>query len=408
MNKLYPNLVRAVVAAIQQIFNEKRYADKVIEKILKSNKKWGARDRAFIAESVYEIVRWWRLLLEISGVGYRETPRHLDEATIWQIFGTWWLYEGRSLPHWVEFERINSQQMQRTYDRVTDIRKIIQSIPDWLDELGEQALKDRWEIELEASNQLAQVVLRTNTLKTTRVALQKALYEAGIDTYPIKDYPAALVLKERRNVFGSELFKKGLFEIQDAGSQAIAEMLAVQPGMRVIDACAGAGGKTLHLAALMANQGRIIALDVVAGKLQELRKRARRAGISIVETRPIDNNKVIKRLTASADRLLLDVPCSGLGVLRRNPDAKWKLSPDFITQVQQMQANILANYSLMVKPGGQLVYATCSLLPSENEQQVEKFLHENKNRFKLLTERHLTPATHGFDGFYMAALERVR
>ncbi|MEM9982482.1 MAG: class I SAM-dependent methyltransferase, partial [Bacteroidota bacterium] len=341
MNKLYPNLVRAVVAAIQQIFNEKRYADKVIEKILKSNKKWGARDRAFIAESVYEIVRWWRLLLEISGVGYRATPQHFEEATIWQIFGTWWLYEGRQLPNWVEFERINSQQIQRTYDRVADIRKIIQSIPDWLDELGEQALKDRWEIELEASNQLAQVVLRTNTLKTKRVALQKALYEAGIDTYPVKDYPAALVLKERHNVFGNELFKKGFFEIQDAGSQAIAEMLAVQPGMRVIDACAGAGGKTLHLAALMENRGRIIALDVVAGKLQALRKRARRAGVSIIEARPIDNNKVIKRLTASADRLLLDVPCSGLGVLRRNPDAKWKLSPDFITQIQQMQASIL-------------------------------------------------------------------
>ena len=175
--------------------------------------------------------------------------------------------------------------------------------------------------------------------------------------------------------------------------------------MRVIDACAGAGGKTLHLAALMKNKGKLIAMDVEATKLTELQKRARRAGVSNLEIRTIDSSKTIKRLENSADRLLLDVPCSGLGVLKRNPDAKWKLSPEFIQNVRDLQQHILQDYCNMIKKQGLLVYSTCSILPSENEQQVERFLKNNEDKFELLEEKHHWPSD-GFDGFYMALFRR--
>jgi 16S rRNA (cytosine967-C5)-methyltransferase len=175
----------------------------------------------------------------------------------------------------------------------------------------------------------------------------------------------------------------------------------------VIDACAGAGGKTLHLAALMQNKGRIIALDTEQWKLDELQKRGRRGSVSNLETRTIDSSKVIKRLENSADRLLLDVPCSGLGVLKRNPDAKWKLSPEFIQNVMDLQQHILEDYCTMLKPGGIMVYSTCSILPSENQQQVEKFLEKQNEKFKLIHQRHCWPSE-GFDGFYMAKVERIQ
>jgi 16S rRNA (cytosine967-C5)-methyltransferase len=219
--------------------------------------------------------------------------------------------------------------------------------------------------------------------------------------------PDALVLKKRINVFQHPLFKEGYYEIQDAGSQCIAPFLQVEPGMRVIDACAGAGGKTMHLACLMENKGRLIALDVIEWKLGELRIRARRNGIGIIQTKVIDSTKVIKRLHGTADRLLLDSPCSGLGVLRRNPDAKWNLTPEFIENVKLTQAKILNDYTAMLRPGGKAVYATCSILPSENEQQVKSFLTRN-TEFKWLDERKITPATDGFDGFYMALLEKTK
>lgn len=158
--------------------------------------------------------------------------------------------------------------------------------------------------------------------------------------------------------------------------------------MRVIDACAGGGGKTLHLAALMQGKGTVIAMDVYARKLEELKRRARRAGASNIETRTIEGSKTIKRLEGKADRLLLDVPCSGLGTLRRNPDAKWKLSPEFLDEVTALQHEILSSYCRMVRVGGRLVYSTCSVLPRENERQVERFLSENPG-FRLLEQHSL-------------------
>lgn len=210
--------------------------------------------------------------------------------------------------------------------------------------------------------------------------------------------------KKKKNVFLTSAFKEGFFEVQDASSQKIAELLDVKEGMRVVDACAGAGGKTLHIAALMKNKGQIIALDIYEWKLAELKRRAKRAGAFNIETRFIDDNKVIKRLHNTADRLLIDAPCSGLGVLKRNPDSKWKIDEDFINRIKTEQENILQNYSKILKKGGKMVYATCSILPSENGEQVRKFLSEN-TEFALVKEECIMPSD-GYDGFYMALIAR--
>jgi 16S rRNA (cytosine967-C5)-methyltransferase len=176
----------------------------------------------------------------------------------------------------------------------------------------------------------------------------------------------------------------------------------------VVDTCAGAGGKTLHLAALMENKGQIIATDIYGNKLKELKRRAKRAGAHNIDPRAIDSTKVIKKLYGTADRVLIDSPCSGLGVLSRNPDAKWKLQPEFIDRLIKTQAEIIETYSRIVKPGGKMVYATCSVLPSENEKQVENFLKntEEGKKFKLVKEQKILSSETGFDGFYMALLEK--
>ena len=400
MTKLHPVLVKAVVQALQTIFAEGRHADKVIEQTLKSNPKWGSRDRAFIAESVYDIVRRYRLLYEIEGA----QPASL--ADWYRIFGIYHLLNEQELPPWVEFEGVKKSRIADKTAAFQQVRAIRESVPDWLDALGAAELGDQWDATLQALNQPAQVVLRANTLKTNREALAKQLAEEGVETAPFGD-GEALVVKKRQNLFTTKAFRDGLFEVQDGSSQLVAPFLDVQPGMRVIDACAGGGGKTLHLAARMQNKGSIIALDTEGWKLDALRKRATRAGASIIETRPIGNNKVVKRLYGSADRVLLDVPCTGLGVLRRNPDAKWKIDATFLDRVRQTQAQILQQYSAICKPGGKLVYATCSILPSENETQVARFLEANPTTFRLVAQQSILPQDEGFDGFFMALMERV-
>lgn len=395
--RLYRNLSEAVVENLHHIFSENRYADKVIERVLKQHPKWGARDRRFIAETTYDIVRWYRLFLEL-------TQASADDY--WSLFGAWCMWNKVDLPDWEELDGLSKSQFYERYDKAQHIRKIRESIPDWLDELGERELGKSWDQEIHALNEPAKVVLRVNTLKITRDGLQRLLNdEENIETQRLEDYPDALTLNERQNIFTRQAFKDGLFEVQDAGSQRIGAFLEVKPGMRVVDACAGGGGKTLHLAALMQNKGRIIAMDTEARKLDELKKRARRAGASdTIETRVIDSSKVIKRLENSADRLLLDVPCSGLGVLKRNPDAKWKLSVEFVEKVKTLQQEILQNYTSMVKPGGILVYSTCSVLPSENEKQVDTFLASHPT-FERLEKETLLPSA-GFDGFFMCRMRR--
>lgn len=404
--RLHPLLVQAVAEALMEIFREGRYADKVIATVLRSNPKWGKRDRAFIAENVYEVVRWYRLLQELAGMEEVATGQ-LTARQANLLLGVNLLLKEITLPAWTAFEGLDAGLVSNRLAQLRDsgARRIVQSLPDWLDDTCFGELADRWAAEIEALNRPAPVVLRVNTLKTDKSALQSQLAVQGWPSRETSLAPDALVLERQGNVFETSLFKAGHFEVQDAGSQCIAPFLQVEPGMRVIDACAGAGGKSLHLAALMKNKGSIIALDTEERKLEELRRRARRNGVHILQTRPIDSSKVIKRLHGSADRLLLDVPCSGLGVLRRNPDAKWKLSPAFMDSVRATQASILRDYPRMLAPGGLMVYATCSILPSENEAQVAAFLVKNPS-FELLSARSISPAEHQFDGFFMALIRK--
>lgn len=399
--KLFRSTSQAVIDALDEIFEGGRYADKVIEKVLKQNPKWGSRDRRFIAETTYDIVRWYRLLEELSGAD--STAGHHKDW--WAIFATWMHLQRIELPGWEEFSDLDFKEFDQRLKSINQVRKIRESIPDWMDELGEKELGNVWEKEIHALNEEARVVLRANRLRINRRDLQRVLDDEGVRTEPLTLSADALVLEQRQNVFQLQSFKEGLYELQDAGSQLIAPFLEVEPGMRVIDACAGAGGKTLHLAALMQNKGRILAMDTEEWKLEELKKRARRSGVGNIETRTIESSKTIKRLEKTADRLLLDVPCSGLGVLRRNPDAKWKLSQEFIDRIRHTQQSIISDYSKVVKPGGMMVYSTCSLLPSENEEQVKTFLSSGKADFELVGEKKIMPSD-GFDGFYMARLRR--
>ncbi|MDP3149679.1 MAG: RsmB/NOP family class I SAM-dependent RNA methyltransferase [Ignavibacteria bacterium] len=404
MTKLHRNICEGIIFNLDQIFFKKKFADKAIEQSLKSNKKWGSRDRKFIAETTYTIVRYWRMLNEMMGINAEENNDYL-----WKLFAGYLLWKNIPLPPWDEFSTINKEKISIEKNYKLDERKIKESIPDWLDELGERELGDRWDTEISALNKEAPVILRTNTLKISREALQRKFLEIGIQTFPLDFTNDALLVEQRQNLFQTPYFKEGYFELQDASSQLVANYLDVKPGMRVIDACAGAGGKSLHIAALMQNKGKVLALDTEEWKLNELKKRANRNGINIIETRTISSSKVIKRLADSANRVLLDVPCSGLGVLRRNPDAKWKLTNERIEELKLLQQKILESYSSMVKPNGKIVYSTCSILPSENEGQIERFFSSEMNRqkFKLIEERKISPATDGFDGFYISVLQRL-
>ena len=401
--RLHRNLVFATIDSLHIIFNEKKQADKVLKNTLKRDKRWGSRDRSFIAETTYDIVRWKRLYAEIA-----EVKEPFDRENLFRLFVVWATLRGIKLPDWPQFEGTPTRKIKGRFDELSKGRKLRESIPDWLDEHGLKELgKDRWEKELKHLNSQADVVLRVNTLKTNVQQLQNALRDQEIDTEPISGLENALVLKERANVFTTEQFKDGWFEVQDASSQQVAHLLNPKSGMRVVDACAGAGGKSLHIATLMENKGQIIAMDLYENKLNELKRRARRNGIHNLETRVIDSSKAIKKLIGKADKVLIDAPCTGLGVLKRNPDTKWKLQPEFLEEIKKTQQEILQSYSKMVKEEGELVYATCSILPSENHLQVKEFLSsENGKSFTLVKEETIFPSESGFDGFYMALLKK--
>ena len=401
--RLHRNLVFPVIDSIYDIFNDGIYADKAVEKALKRDKRWGARDRKFVAETIYELVRWMRLYAEIAQV---KPP--FSREKIWRIFAVWCVLKGIELPDWNQLKDVPKRRIKGRFDELTKTRKFRESIPDWIDDLGISELGETiWTKEIKAQNQQADVILRVNTLKIGKERLQKILATDDIQTQPVKGYPSALLLVERANVFKTEAFKKGFFEVQDGSSQLVAPYLEVEPGMRVVDACAGAGGKSLHIASLMENKGQIIAMDIYESKLKKLKIRAKRNGVHNIETRVIESTKAYKKLLQKADRVLIDAPCSGLGVLKRNPDAKWKLEPEFIENIKQVQQEVLQNYSKMVKPGGKLVYATCSVLPSENRQQVDFFLNsELGTDFQLVKDQSILAHQSGFDGFYMAQLQR--
>jgi 16S rRNA (cytosine967-C5)-methyltransferase len=394
--KLYPSHIDAIASALENIFGEGAYADREIARVLKEDKRRGSKDRAFIAENTYGVVRSYRLLRHLAG---GSKPKKREDW--WRLVGILLVLKDIDLPPWREFGEIKPEDIKKQLAEAQADRSLRESIPEWLDQLGEEQLGDLWTPTIASLNEQAPVVLRANRLKTTPSKLSQMLMQDEVGTRAIGQ--DALLVTERQNLFRTQAFREGLFEVQDYSSQQAARTLEVEPGHTVIDACAGAGGKSLHLAALMENKGKLISLDIHGSKLSELKRRAKRNGVSNLEIREITSTKVVKRLTGRADRLLLDVPCSGLGVLRRNPDAKWKLNQDFIDRVVIEQADILSRYSRMVKPGGKMVYATCSILPRENDDQVEAFLKSEAGAGWTLEHKHtFLPQVEGYDGFFVS------
>lgn len=394
--KLHPNILSSVIISLRKIFSEGAYADDIVRNLLQSNPKWGSRDRRFIAGSMYTIVRWWKRYLFIAETTEQDT---LCFEKVLSVY----LHEayGSDLETPLPIA-INEAKYQEQIAKAALIRAVNGSIPDWMDELCIKELgEDVWKKELAILNKEADVFIRVNTLKGNSKQTIDVLQKEGIESSSFGAYPETVKLAERKPLQRLASFLKGMYEIQDAGSQVIAHYLNPTPNAKVIDACAGAGGKSLHIAALMKNKGQIISMDIEAPKLKELERRAVRAGVDIIKTKTITNG-TIASLKNSADYVLLDVPCSGIGVLRRNPDDKWKLSKERIDTLVTIQQSIIQEYSMMVKSGGVLVYATCSILPSENDKQIDAFLAVNK-QFELEKKQTVYPSQGG-DGYFMARL----
>lgn len=393
--KLYRNLVNAVAETLKEIFTNGRYADRCIEQLFKKNQQWGSRDRRFVAEAVYEIVRHFRLYAELAG----------NEKNYWFMTSAYLILKGVELPDWQEFMHVDAEKIIRHKEKLCADPAIKESYPQWLWELGIKELgSEKWMIEASALNETAKVVLRMNTLRTAKDKFESEMKKENILLKKTTLSNDSYELEKRENVFKNKYFKEGWFEVQDAGSQAIGEFSGVNENMLVIDACAGAGGKSLHLSSLMKNKGKIISMDVEQWKLDECKKRAVRAGAHNIETKLIEGPSSIEKYKGKADLILMDVPCSGTGVIKRNPDTKWKLSPYSIEKTKELQQQILNDYCSMLKPGGVLIYSTCSIFPSENEKQVETFL-KNNTGWKLEKQKNIYPSD-GFDGFYMSMLVR--
>jgi 16S rRNA (cytosine967-C5)-methyltransferase len=395
--KLHKNLCEAVINGLDQVFIQEAYANQVVEQLLLSNKKWGARDRNFIAEHLYTLIRYYRLYC--YGAGLSEISSHADA---WRVLAVYFIDKDVLLPTWTEWPEIDTDIVRELLEKGRTIRKIKESIPDWLDEMGSHELGSKWEEELHALNEPAPLCIRVNTLKATHEAVADFLRSEGIEFEISTQAPDAIIIHSKKNLRNTNAYRGGWFEMQDISSQFVAPLLDPRPGMTVIDACTGAGGKALHIAALMKGRGEIIAIDLYPEKLKELEARARRNGVANIKTM-VYADGMEGSYRSEADRLLLDVPCSATGVLRRNPDTKWKLKKEEVERLIGVQRDILETYSIMLKAEGILVYATCSILPSENETQINAFISRHPS-FEKLSERIISPNESGGDGFYICKL----
>lgn len=389
--------VLLIIQAIQWIFVKKKTPGKALELLFKTYEV-NNFDRRMVAENVYEIIRWWRLLIEVNN----RNPS-MQDANIARLIGINLIRKGNNLPPHNWMKNLNVNTISKKLDEKKKIAVCRHSLPDWLEEKGATELGSKWDSTMEALNSNYKQCLRINTLKISKeeVIADFEGHKMKFSTSDLSD--DGIALNEFEEIFKHPFFKEGKIEIQDIGSQHVSFFAGTKPGMRVIDACAGAGGKTLHMAARMKNKGKIIALDIQPYKLNELKKRCKRAGAENVEIKLLENTKVIKRLKETADVVLIDAPCSGLGVLKRNPDIKWKLHNDELEEILTIQKNILQQYATMVKKGGKLVYVTCSIFPSENEIRIKDFIEVNPE-FELEEEKNISPAIAESDGFYMARL----
>lgn len=393
-------------------------ADALLSRYLRAHPRLGARDRHVIAETVFGILRHLRVLEYVAG---QRAPRLLLLAYLTRIQGM----SLRALAPLLEpgeAEQVAALRARSAEDAPLAVRA---ELPDWVVERLGTVLDEAAVLALgRALQQPAPLDLRVNTLKASREAVQARLAAEGFAVTPTPFSPVGLRLPGKPAIQRHPLFIEGAIEVQDEGSQLLGFLLAPTRHERVADFCAGAGGKTLLLGALMHSQGRLYAFDVSPARLAKLKPRLARSGLSNVHPQLIqdEGDARLKRLAGRFDRVLVDAPCSGLGTLRRNPDLKWRQTPDSVAELAAKQARILEAASRLVKPGGRLVYATCSILPEENESVVAAFTAQHPE-FRLvpanevLARQHialdtgpylrLSPVLHGTDGFFAAVLERM-
>lgn len=411
-----PLLLHSAAELFDAIVTGTLPADAQMERYFRAHPKMGVRDRGQVAEAVYGALRQRRVLQHVAA-----SDKAID------TLAAWWLTQGISARVLEDAGYRDGARTLAERTRTLDASQlpfaIRANLPDWL---AEKLLAQLGEAETlalaTALNRPAPVDLRINTLKAEREAVQTQLAEEGYPTTPTQYSPCGLRRDDRAPLFSTQCFKSGLFEVQDEGSQLISLLMEARRQEMVVDFCAGAGGKSLHLGAIMANSGTLYAFDVSAKRLERFKPRLRRAGLDNVRNVAIahERDDRVRRLAGKADRVLVDAPCSGIGTLRRNPDIKWRqIDLEVLTKQQH---DILAAAATLVKPGGRLVYATCSVLREENEDVIEKFL-ANHPAFHIipvnaiLERRHvaltmpddalrLLPHRHNTDGFYAVALEK--
>jgi len=415
-------LFKSATELLAAILSGTSPADAQMERHFRAHPKLGARDRGYIAETVYACLRRRRLLeyLASGSASTGATAEAIVAACIVSLQDgnvrtlTDAGYRGDSAAIVERARTLNLDQLPLG---------IQLDLPDWLlERLLAQYGESETRALAAALNQPATLDLRVNTLKATRAEAAACLAEAGLPVEPTPWSPVGLRRRERAPIFRTRCFKEGLIEVQDEGSQLLSLLVEPKRHEMVVDFCAGAGGKTLHLAALMANSGSLYAFDISATRLERLKPRLARAGIDNVRRVAIQNERDVRvqRLAGKIDRVLVDAPCSGTGTLRRNPDIKWRAIN--VEELAATQRAILASASTLLKPGGRLVYATCSLLREENEDVVAGFLATHPGfamvpAAEVLARRHvalipdsvflrLLPHRHHTDGFFAAVLER--
>lgn len=428
--------IQTAIDLLAEILSTTIPADQAMTQCFRQRRYIGSHDRREIAEMVYQILRQ-RLSLTwgLQQLGLDASSRHLvwyyclqtlkyTPAQMMQLFSGE-QYHPSALSHKEQSDMVIMQNIPMA-QMPSSVRL---NIPAWIFPYFERAFGGRIEAEIGAMNAQAPLDLRVNTLKATRDAVLKILAQDEIPAVPTPYSPWGIRLGNRRPLGQHRLWHEGLIEVQDEGSQLIALLTDAQSGAHVMDFCAGAGGKTLALAAQMDNKGRLVASDVVAWRLEKSRQRLRRAGVHNVENRVLDASvgKWLKRQAAKFDRVLVDAPCSGTGTWRRNPDLKWRTTEADLQEVLVKQQEILRQAAPLVKIGGRLIYATCSVLVEENADQVTKFLKDYPQfTLKPISEvwadvlttpypfsafgnrmMQLSPQQHATDGFFMAVLERT-
>ena len=411
-------MIDAAVLALDQLLRFEQPADATLSAFFRERRQLGGRERGFIAETVYTVLRRRRLLVKLVKDA---TARQLVLAALTRIDGRSQRQLGAAISaadsEWLEALRSQAEPTL-SFAEQTDF-------PDWLvQRLRLHASEDEVLALARALNQSAPLDLRVNTLKAKREEVLAKFAAEGIAAAACRYSPVGIRLKEKPALQRHPLYLGGEVEVQDEGSQLLGYLLAPKRGELVVDFCAGAGGKTLLLGALMRSSGRLYAFDVADKRLAKMKPRLARAGLSNVHTVRLasENDTHVKRLAGKIDRVLVDAPCSGLGTLRRNPDLKWRQTPVAIDELRRKQAAILASAARLVKPGGRLVYATCSILREENEDIVDAFLSTHGeftrlNAGALLAEQgisidcgedmHLSPQVHATDGFFAVALQRA-